>query len=169
MGLLLLGGHWILCWRWKTSLLSSGNYDSSDGEGLSSGKGEGQGFGDIADDVVRVNIDFKGIEILSSPKLSINSVTNAKATRYPFLEHDRHYMGGKQSGTYNRIVVEACVFVKVGTAIKDLETMKIPVMEEFFTTNTRVSCAQFLMNVLLTMICAQVCWRSMGEQKKPNT
>ena len=115
--------------------------------------------------MVGVNIDFKGIEILSTPKLSINSVTNAKATRYPFLERHRHYMGAKQIGTYNRIAVEACVFVKFSTAIKDLETMKIPVMEEFFTTNTRVSCAQFLTNVLLTMICAQVCWRSMGVQK----
>ena len=42
--------------------------------------------------------------------------------------------GGKQIDTYNCIAVEACIFVEVGTAIKDLEAMKIPVMEELFFT-----------------------------------
>ncbi len=28
--------------------------------------------------------------------------------------------------------MEACIFVEVGTAIKDLEVMKIPVMEDLF-------------------------------------
>ena len=60
------------------------------------------------------------------------SVTNAEVTKYSFLERVRHYMGGKQIDTYNRVVVEACIFVEVGTVIKDLETMKIPVMEELF-------------------------------------
>jgi len=41
-------------------------------------------------------------------------------------------MEGKQIDNYNRIAVEACIFVEVGTAIKDLEAMKIPVMEELF-------------------------------------
>jgi hypothetical protein len=43
-------------------------------------------------------------------------------------------MGGKQIDTYNRVAVEACIFVEVGTVIKDLEAMKIPVMEELFYT-----------------------------------
>jgi hypothetical protein len=41
-------------------------------------------------------------------------------------------MRGKQIDNYNCIAVEACIFVEVGTAIKDLEAMKIPVMEELF-------------------------------------
>jgi hypothetical protein len=110
--------------------------DKSDGEGLSSGEGGGLGeapgeFGDISDCAVGVNIDF-GIEIPSSDESSCISVTNAEATRYPFLERVRHYMGGKQIDNYNRIAVEACIFVEVSTAIKDLEAMKIPVMEELF-------------------------------------
>jgi hypothetical protein len=120
--------------------------DKSEGEGLSSGdeRGLGEGgigeapgeFGDIADSAVGVNIDF-GVaeqEIESSDESSCISVTDAEATKYPFLERLRHYMGGKQIDTYNRIAVEACIFVEVGTAIKDLEAMKIPVMEELFFT-----------------------------------
>ncbi len=110
--------------------------DKSDGEGLSSGEEGGLGeapgeFGDIADCAVGVNIDFR-IKIPSSDESSCISVTDAEATRYPFLEHVRHYIGGKQIDTYNRIAVEACIFVEVGTVIKDLEAMKIPVMEELF-------------------------------------
>jgi hypothetical protein len=110
--------------------------DISDGEGLSSpGEGGGLGespgeFGDIADCAVGgVNIDF-GIEIPSSPESSCMSVTDAEANRFPFLERVRHYMGGKQIDHCNRIAVEACIFIEVGTDIKDLEAMKIPVMEE---------------------------------------
>jgi hypothetical protein len=119
--------------------------DKLEGEGLSSGEERGLGeggigeapgeFGDIADSAVGVNIDF-GVaeEIESSDESSCISVTDAEATKYPFLERLRHYMGGKQIDTYNRIAVEACIFVEVGTAIKDLEAMKIPVMEELFFT-----------------------------------
>ena len=116
--------------------------DKSEGEGLLSGEegGLGEGglgeapgeFGDIADCAVGVNIDFGNAEIQSSDESSCISVTDAEATKYPFLERLRHYMGGKQIDTYNRIAVEACIFVEVGTAIKDLEAMKIPVMEELF-------------------------------------
>jgi hypothetical protein len=60
------------------------------------------------------------------------SRADAEATKYPFLERVRHYMGGKQIDTYNRVAVEACIFVEVGTLIKDLEVMKIPVMKELF-------------------------------------
>jgi hypothetical protein len=110
----------------------------SEGEGLSSGEEGGLGespgeFGDIADSAVGVNIDFGVIkEIQSSDESSCISVTDADATKYPFLERVRHYMGGKQIDTYNRFAVECCIFVKVGTEIKDLEAMKIPVMEELF-------------------------------------
>ena len=81
--------------------------DKSDGEGLSSGEEGGLGeapgeFGDIADCAVDVNIDF-GIEIPSSDELSCISVTDAEATKYPFLERIRHYMGGKQIDTYNQV------------------------------------------------------------------
>jgi hypothetical protein len=118
--------------------------DKSEGEGLSSGEegGLGEGglgeapgeFGDIADCAVGVNIDFGNAEIPSSDESSCISVTDAEATKYPFLERLRHYMGGKQIDTYNRVAVEACIFVEVGTFIKDLEAMKIPVMEELFFT-----------------------------------
>ena len=115
------------------------NDDKLEGEELMSdeevGLGEAQGeFGDIADCAVGVNIDFGNAEIQSSDESSCISVTDAEATKYPFLERLRHYMGGKQIDTYNRIAVEACIFVEVGTAIKDLEAMKIPVMEELFFT-----------------------------------
>jgi len=114
--------------------------DRSDGEGLSSGEGGGLGeapgeFGDIADCAVGVNIDFgsaRNAEIDSSDESSCISVTDAEATKYPFLERVRHYMGGKQIDTYNRVALEVCIFVEVGTIIKDLEAMKIPVMEELF-------------------------------------
>ena len=114
---------------------------SEEGEGLSSdeegGLGEAPGeFGDIADCAVGVNIDFgrsaRNAEIESSDESSYMSVTDAEATKYPFLERVRHYMGGKQIDTYNRVAVEVCIFVEVGTLIKDLEAMKIPVMEELF-------------------------------------
>jgi hypothetical protein len=116
--------------------------DKSEGEGLLSGEegGLGEGglgeapveFGDIADCAVGVNIDFGNAEIQSSDESSCISVTDAEATKYPFLERLRHYMGGKQIDTYNRVAVEVCIFVEVGTLIKDLEAMKIPVMEELF-------------------------------------
>ena len=114
--------------------------DKLEGEGLSSdeegGKGEAPGeFGDIADCAVGVNIDFgsaRNAEIESSDESSCISITNAEATKYPFLECVRHYMEGKQIDTYNRVAVEVCIFVEVGTPIKDLEAMKIPVMEELF-------------------------------------
>jgi hypothetical protein len=114
--------------------------DKSEGEGLSSdeegGKGEAPGeFGDIADCAVGVNIDFgsaRNAEIESSDESSCISVTDAEASKYPFLERVRHYMGGKQIDTSNRVAVEVCIFVEVGTNIKDLEAMKIPVMEELF-------------------------------------
>jgi hypothetical protein len=117
--------------------------DKSEGEGLLSGEegGLGEGglgeapveFGDIADCAVGVNIDFGNAEIQSSDESSCISVTDAEATKYPFLERVRHYMGGKQIDiTYNRVAVEACIFVEVGTVIKDLEAMTIPVMEELF-------------------------------------
>jgi hypothetical protein len=115
--------------------------DKSEGEGLSTdeqegGQGEAPGeFGDIADCAVGVNIDFgstRNAEIDSSDESSCISVTDAEATKYPFLERVRHYMGGKQIDTYNRVALEVCIFVEVGTIIKDLEAMKIPVMEELF-------------------------------------
>jgi hypothetical protein len=120
----------------------SNDDDKSEGEGLSSGEegGLGEGglgeapgeFGDIADCAVGVNIDFGNAEIQSSDESSCISVTDAEATKYPFLKRVRHYMGGKQIDTYNRVAVEACIFVEVGTLIKDLEVMKIPVMKELF-------------------------------------
>ena len=119
--------------------------DKSEGEGLLSGEegGLGEGglgeapgeFGDIADCAVGVNIDFgsaKDAEIDISDDSTGISVTDAEATKYPFHERVRHYMEGKQIDTYNCVAVEVCIFVEVGTLIKDLEAMKIPVMEELF-------------------------------------
>jgi hypothetical protein len=110
--------------------------DKSEGEELT-GLGEAhQGdFGDIADCAVGVNIDFgtaRDAEIDISDDSTGMSVTDAEATKYPFHERVRHYMEGKQIDTYNRVAVEVCIFVEVGTLIKDLEAMKIPVMEELF-------------------------------------
>ena len=114
--------------------------DKLEGEELMSdeevGLGEAQGeFGDIADCAVGVNIDFgsaRNAEIELSDESTCISVTDAEATKYPFHERVRHYMEGKQIDTYNRVAVEVCIFVEVGTLIKDLEAMKIPVMEELF-------------------------------------
>jgi hypothetical protein len=151
--------------------------DKSEGDGLLSGdeRGLGEGgigeapgeFGDIADSAVGVNIDFGVVEeIQSSDESSCISMTGAEATKYPLLERLRHYMGGKQIDTYNRVAVEACIFVEVGTAIKDLEAMKIPVMEElFFTKYLRIVRSIPDKNVLLALNCIQVCWRCMGEQR----
>jgi hypothetical protein len=146
----------------------------SEGEGRGLGEGAGLGeapgeFGDIADCAVGVNIDFRNAEIPSSDELSCISVTDAEAMKYPFLERLRHYMGGKQIDTYNRVAVEACIFVEVGTVIKDLEAMKIPVMEDLFYTkylrivrsipDERFACIE-LRSSMLEMY---------GGAKKPNT
>ena len=116
--------------------------DKSEGEELMSdeevGLGEAQGeFGDIADCAVGVNIDFGSarnaeIDLSESDESTSISVTDAEATKYPFHERVRHYMEGKQIDNSNRVAVEVCIFVEVGTLIKDLEAMKIPVMEELF-------------------------------------
>ncbi len=41
-------------------------------------------------------------------------------------------MAGNLIGTSNRSAVETCIFVKVGTAIKDLESMMMSDMEVLF-------------------------------------
>jgi len=126
--------------------------DKSEGEGLSSdeegglGEAQGQGeFGDIADDAVGVNIDFgstRNADIESSDESSCISVTDAEATKYPFLERVHHYMEGKQIDTCNRVAVEVCIFIEVGTLIKDLEAMKLSVMEElFYNKYLRIMCS----------------------------
>jgi hypothetical protein len=144
--------------------------DDKESEGEEGGLGEAPGeFGDIADCAVGVNIDFGNAEIPSSDESSCISVTDAEATKYPFLERLRHYMGGKQIDTYNRVAVEASIFVEVGTIIKDLEAMKIPVMEDLFYTkylrivrsipDKRFACIE-LRSSMLEMY---------GGAKKPNT
>ena len=110
--------------------------DKSDDEEVGLGEAQGE-FGDIADCAVGVNIDFGSarnaeIDLSESDESTSISVTDAEATKYPFHERVRHYMEGKQIDTYNRVAVEVCIFVEVGTLIKDLEAMKIPVMEELF-------------------------------------
>jgi hypothetical protein len=72
------------------------------------------------------------VEIPSSPDLSVHPVTDAEAARYLFLEHICHYMAPSLIGLSNRCAVEICIFVKVGTAIKDLKSMKIADMEVLF-------------------------------------
>ncbi len=72
---------------------------------------------------------------------------------------------------YNRIAVEACIFVEVGTAIKDLEAMKmkIPVMEELFYNKymrivRSIPDERFArINLCLSML------EMYGGAKKPNT
>ena len=47
-----------------------------------------------------------------------------------FVEHLHHYMAGALIGLSNPSAVEACIFIEVGTAIRDLDTMKVPQMEK---------------------------------------
>ena len=67
-----------------------------------------------------------------SPDPSELSITDAEVTKFAFVERLRHYMAGALIGLSNRSAVEACIFMEVGTAIRDLDTMKVPQMEELF-------------------------------------
>ncbi len=50
-------------------------------------------------------------------------------TKFALVEGLRHYMAGALIGLSNGSAVEACIFMEVGTAIHDLDTMKVPQME----------------------------------------
>ncbi len=78
-------------------------------------------------------------------------------------------MGGIQIDNYNRITVQACIFVEVGTAIKDLEAMKIPVMEELFY-NKYVRIMRLIPDERFARIelCSSML-EKYGGAKKPNT
>jgi hypothetical protein len=52
--------------------------------------------------------------------------------KFAFVERLRHYMAGALIGLSNRSAVEACIFMEVRAAIHDLDTMKVPQMEEMF-------------------------------------
>ena len=65
-----------------------------------------------------------------SPDPSEYSVTNAEVMKFAFVERLCHYMVGALIGLSNRSAVEAYIFMEVGTAIRDLYTMKVPQMEE---------------------------------------
>ena len=67
-----------------------------------------------------------------SPDPSESSITDAEVTKFAFDERLCHYMAGSLIGLSNRSAVEACIFMEVGTAIRDLDTMKVPQMEELF-------------------------------------
>jgi hypothetical protein len=67
-----------------------------------------------------------------SPNSSEYSVTNAEVTKFAFVERLRHYMAEALIGLSNGSAVEACIFMEVGTAIRDLDTMKVPQMKETF-------------------------------------
>ncbi len=41
-------------------------------------------------------------------------------------------MAGALIGLSNRSALEACIFMEVGTAIRDLDMMKVPRMEDMF-------------------------------------
>jgi len=91
---------------------------------------------DITDDSSDDNeiIGYKGGGIIRppSPDPSELSITDAEVTKFSFTERLRHYMAGALIGLSNRSAVEACIFMEVGTAIRDLDTMKVPQMEELF-------------------------------------
>ncbi len=53
-------------------------------------------------------------------------------TKFAFVERLSHYMAGALIGLSNRSAGEACIFMKVGMAIRDLDTMKVHQMEEMF-------------------------------------
>jgi hypothetical protein len=52
--------------------------------------------------------------------------------KFAFVERLHHYMAGALIELSNRSAVEACIFMEVGTAIQDLDTMKVLQMEELF-------------------------------------
>ena len=58
-------------------------------------------------------------------------------TKFAFVERLCHYMAGALIGLSNRSAVEACIFMEVGTAICDLDMMKVPQM---FLENTWLLC-----------------------------
>ncbi len=63
-------------------------------------------------------------------------------TKFAFVERLRHYMAEALIGLSNRSAVEACIFMEVGTAIRDLDTMKVPQMEDlFFSKYMAVVCS----------------------------
>ena len=68
----------------------------------------------------------------SSPNDSVCSFTDAEVMMFPFVERVCHYMAGPLIGSLTHSMVEACIFVEVGTAIRDLDTMKVPQMKELF-------------------------------------
>jgi hypothetical protein len=74
----------------------------------------------------------EGVTRPPSPDPSEYSVTDAEVTKFAFVERLHHYMAGNLSGLSNGSAVEACIFMEVGTAIRDLDTMKVPQMEEMF-------------------------------------
>jgi hypothetical protein len=53
-------------------------------------------------------------------------------TKFAFVERLHHYMAGALIGLSNCSAVEACIFMEVGTAIRDLDRMKVPQMEDMF-------------------------------------
>ena len=113
---------------------------------------------DSSDDNKILGYKGGGITRPPSPDLSEYSITNAEVTKFAFVERLRHYMAGALIGLYNRSAVEACIFMEVGTAIRDLDTMKVPQMEDMFSANTWLSCDPFPLTDSLTRVCKIVCW-----------
>ncbi len=67
-----------------------------------------------------------------SPNPSEYSVTDAEVTKFAFVERLCHFMAEALIGLSNHSAAEACIFMEVGTAICDLDTMKVYQMEEMF-------------------------------------
>ena len=60
----------------------------------------------------------------------MHSLTDAEVMKIPFVECIHHYMEDALIESSTRIAVEVCIFVEDWMAIKDLDTMKVPQMEE---------------------------------------
>ena len=67
-----------------------------------------------------------------SPDPSVHYITNAKVKKFVFVERLHHYMVGALIRLSNRSMVGACIFMEVEMAIRDLDTMQVPQMEELF-------------------------------------
>ncbi len=92
---------------------------------------------DLSDDSSNVDNEIfgyrgGGVTRHPSPDPSEYPVTNAEVTKFAIVEPFCHYIAGALIGLSNRSAVEACIFMEVGTAIRDLDTMKVPQMEEMF-------------------------------------
>jgi hypothetical protein len=78
--------------------------------------GEEEGGGDDDD------IDFPYAD-------DADSVPDAEVNKYPFLERLRHYMDGNKISNANRKCVEWAILFKVGTLVRNMDTMRTADME----------------------------------------